>query len=143
MKTLLAFLALAAPLAAAAHDSASGRPADPSKAARVIEIEMNDTMRYAPAEITVKRGETVRFAVRNAGKLPHEMVLGTMKELTEHARHMKEHPGMVHSDPNMVRLAPGARGEIGWQFTRAGEFHYGCLEPGHFEAGMVGRVTVR
>jgi uncharacterized cupredoxin-like copper-binding protein len=142
MKTFLAVLSLCSPLLAAAHSTVSGKAFDARKAARVIEVDMNDTMRFTPAEIAVKRGDTVRFVVRNLGKLPHEMVLGTMKELREHAEHMKEHPGMEHSEPNMLHLAPGARGEMGWQFTRAGEFHYGCLEPGHFEAGMVGKITV-
>ena len=30
-----------------------------------------------------------------------------------------------------------------WEFTKAGEFYYGCLMPGHFEAGMIGKVIVR
>ena len=36
-----------------------------------------------------------------------------------------------------------ASGTVVWQFTRAGEFQFGCLVPGHFEAGMVGKVTVK
>ena len=42
----------------------------------------------------------------------------------------------------MLHLAPGKTGEMGWQFTKAGEFLYGCLVPGHFEAGMVGTIKV-
>jgi uncharacterized cupredoxin-like copper-binding protein len=42
----------------------------------------------------------------------------------------------------MLHVGPGKTGEMGWRFTRAGEFHYGCLVPGHFEAGMVGRIKV-
>jgi uncharacterized cupredoxin-like copper-binding protein len=30
-----------------------------------------------------------------------------------------------------------------WQFTQSGRFEFACLIPGHFEAGMVGTVTVR
>jgi uncharacterized cupredoxin-like copper-binding protein len=29
-----------------------------------------------------------------------------------------------------------------WQFTPPGEFHFGCLVPGHFEAGTKGCITV-
>ena len=42
----------------------------------------------------------------------------------------------------MAHVQPGKKAEIVWQFTNAGEFHYGCLIPGHFEAGMVGKVRV-
>ena len=119
-----------------------GRAADPAKAARVVSVEMNDTMRFTPAEITVRRGEVVRFEAVNKGAVMHEMVLGTSTELKEHAAMMAKHPGMEHDEPYMLHVAPGARGTMGWRFDKAGEFLYGCLVPGHFEAGMVGRVLV-
>jgi uncharacterized cupredoxin-like copper-binding protein len=55
---------------------------------------------------------------------------------------MKKHPGMEHDEPYMAHVQPGRKAEIVWRFTEAGEFHYGCLIPGHFEAGMVGKVRV-
>ena len=126
-----------------AAETPFGKASDPRKAAHTIRVEMADTMRFTPAEITLKRGDTVRFVATNNGKVMHEMVLGTMKELLEHAEHMKKHPGMEHDAPHMLHVAPGKTGEMGWRFTRAGEFYYGCLVPGHFEAGMVGRIVVR
>jgi uncharacterized cupredoxin-like copper-binding protein len=99
-------------------------------------------MRFAPAELTIKQGETIRFRVKNSGKVMHEMVLGTMEELKEHAETMRKQPGMAHDESSMVHVAPGKTQTLVWQFTEAGEFHYGCLVPGHFEAGMVGKVTV-
>jgi len=120
-----------------------GREGDPKKAARTVRIGMADTMRFDPAELTIKRGETVRFVVRNHGKVLHEMVIGNMKELKEHAELMKKHPGMEHDEPYMAHVDPGKEQSITWQFTKAGEFHYGCLIPGHFEAGMVGRIIVK
>ena len=104
---------------------------------------MSDAMRYSPAALTIKQDETVRFDVRNNGKVMHEMVLGTMKELKEHAELMKKHPGMEHDEPYMAHVAPGKTERIVWQFTKPGEFYYGCLIPGHFEAGMVGKINVR
>lgn len=133
---------------AAAHDYAKapqtdfGRAADPAKATHVVKIAMGDTMRYSPDRISVKRGETVRFVVTNEGKLMHELVLGTKKELDAHAAMMKMHPDMEHQEPNMLHVAPGKTGEMGWRFSKAGEFHFACLEPGHFEAGMKGVVVV-
>ena len=126
-----------------AEETAFGKAADPRAARRTVAIDMSDAMRFSPARITVKRGEAVRFVATNRGKLAHEMVLGTRKELEEHAELMRRFPGMEHDDPNMLHVAPGKSGEMGWRFTQPGEFYYGCLEPGHFEAGMVGKVVVR
>ncbi len=142
----------AGPLAAhgpSGHDSASpadtafGRAGDPAHATRTVQITMSDRMRFEPALIRVKAGETVRLAAVNRGAQPHELVLGTMEELRAHAELMRKFPNMEHDEPNMVRVQPGGRGEIVWQFTKPGEFGYACLMPGHFEAGMVGRVVVR
>ena len=104
---------------------------------------MSDTMRFNPAKLTVKQGETVRFVVRNSGKTLHELVLGTLQELQEHAELMRKHPGMEHDEPYMAHVAPGKKGELVWQFTKAGEFHYACLVPGHMEAGMIAKITVQ
>ena len=141
--TRIAILLLTLALAdgARAHDD-FGRKGDPGKATRTVQIGMADTMRYSPSELKIRRGETVKFVVRNNGKLEHEMVMGTMQELKAHAEMMKKHPGMEHEEAHMVDVKPGKTGILVWQFTKAGEFHFGCLEPGHFEAGMVGRVVV-
>ena len=124
------------------HAAALGKPGDPLKVTRSVEVEMNDTMRFRPDSIQVKRGETIRFVVRNTGKVKHEMVLGTIKELKEHAGLMRKFPEMEHADPNQVSVDPGMTGELVWQFTRDGTFDFACLVPGHFEAGMVGKVRV-
>jgi len=126
-----------------ARETQFGKPFDPRKAKREIRIDMADTMRYSPAQVVVKRGETVRFLARNRGQQMHEMVLGTRKNLEEHAEMMRKHPGMEHDEPHMIHVAPGRNGQIGWQFTKPGEYYYGCLVPGHFEAGMVGKIVVK
>ena len=125
-----------------AEEHRFGRAADPTKAKRTIRVDMTDEMRFRPARITVKRGEVVRFVAVNKGQVLHEMVLGTMDELKKHAELMRKHPDMQHDEPYMTHVAPGKSGEMGWQFTETGEFFYGCLIPGHFEAGMVGSVKV-
>ena len=126
----------------AVQEFAFGREGDPKKAARIVRVGMADTMRFSPSSLAIKRGETIKFVVRNHGKVKHEMVIGTMKGLKEHAEMMKKHPGMEHDDPYMAHVAPGRTETIVWQFTREGTYYYGCLEPGHFEAGMIGKLAV-
>jgi uncharacterized cupredoxin-like copper-binding protein len=157
MKIFLTFLLMAATPLAWAHgdqqgkkaarlvsteEKAFGREGDPNSVTRTITVDMDDRMRFTPGDITVKRGQTVRFRVKNSGKALHEMVLGTMQELKAHAEMMKKHPGMEHDEPYMAHVAPGKTETFVWQFTKPGEFYYGCLVPGHFEAGMLGKVKV-
>ena len=120
-----------------------GREGDPAKATRTVRVDMSDAMRFTPADITVKRGETVKLVATNKGQVLHEMVLGTSQELKKHAEMMKKFPGMEHDEPYMTHVKPGKSGEIVWQFTEVGEFQFACLIPGHFEAGMLGTITVK
>ena len=120
-----------------------GREGDPKKASRTITVDMSDKMRFTPGEITVRRGDTVRIMVKNSGKVLHEMVLGTLQELKDHAELMRKFPNMEHDEPYMAHVKPGATERIVWQFTKPGEYHFGCLVPGHFEAGMMGKVIVK
>ncbi len=103
---------------------------------------MSDSMRFTPDRIEVKQGETVRLLLKNEGKLLHEFVLGTKKELDEHAALMVKFPNMEHDEPYMAHVPPGKRGQIVWTFNRAGEFDFACLIAGHYQAGMVGKVKV-
>ncbi|CAG9166429.1 cupredoxin domain-containing protein [Cupriavidus pinatubonensis] len=123
--------------------SAAGQPGKPAKVSRTVKVAMADTMRFTPDSITVKRGETVRFVVRNVGKLEHEMVIGTASELKEHAQMMRSMAAARHAGPNQVTLAPGQQGELIWQFDGPGTVDFACLVPDHFDAGMVGKVVVK
>jgi uncharacterized cupredoxin-like copper-binding protein len=127
----------------AGHGEALGKPGDSAKVSRTIAVDMSDAMRFTPSNVRVNKGETIRFVVRNSGRVKHEMVLGTAKELREHAQLMKRFPEMEHQDPNQVSLEPGKSGELVWQFTRLGTVDFACLQPGHFDAGMRGRIAVR
>jgi uncharacterized cupredoxin-like copper-binding protein len=128
--------------AASAQEQPFGREGDPKKVSRTIKVGMDDGMRFSPTALQVRRGETIRFEITNAGKMMHEMVLGTMAQLKEHAELMRKHPHMQHDESHMAHVQPGNKRTLVWQFTKAGEFYYACLIPGHFEAGMIGKVTV-
>lgn len=125
-----------------ADSNAIGQSGKADKVTRTITVDMSDAMRFNPADISVKRGETIKFVVKNSGKIKHEMVLGTEKELKEHYEMMKKFPEMEHADENMVTVQPGQTGEIVWQFTKAGKINFACLQPGHYDAGMKGIVAV-
>ncbi len=140
---LLAMTAMASGTHAGGHDDAAiGKPGVASRVSRTITMDMTDAMRFSVPRVKARQGETIRFVVRNSGKVKHEMVLGTEKELKEHDAVMKKNPEMEHADANMVTVAPGKTGEIIWQFTQAGTVDFACLQPGHYDAGMRGFVTV-
>jgi uncharacterized cupredoxin-like copper-binding protein len=113
-----------------------------AKAHRIIQINMSDSMTFSPKLIKVKLGEHIKFMIRNKGQAFHEFVLGTPEELTVHAELMRRFPDMEHDEPYMAHVPAGQNGQIDWLFNREGEFEFACLMPGHFEAGMVGRIVV-
>lgn len=119
-----------------------GIAGDTAKVTRTIDITMLDAMRFAPDSITVKKGQTVRLVITNTGRILHELVIGTKEELDEHAKLMARFSNMEHAEPHMAHVDSGKTGEIVWTFNRAGNFDFRCLIPGHYEAGMVGRIHV-
>ncbi len=148
-----ATIGLAATLAAAwaparAHDHghhetySAGEPGDPAKPSRTIEIEMSE-MTYEPSKVEVKRGEQIRFVLRNVGTEDHEFLLATTQDNLQHEAMMRKHPHMAHDDPNGVTIEPKRTAEIIWKFTKSGTFEYSCLIPNHREFGMTGHVTVK
>ena len=117
---------------------------------RSINVDMNDTMRFTPDLLQVAAGETLKLVVQNSGKLPHEMVLGSEAALKAHAIEMKQSAGQSGghdhgsgSDLLALSVKPGETKEWVIRFGQAQTLHVGCLIPGHFEAGMKGRVVVQ
>lgn len=119
-----------------------GIAGDAKAVTRTIEIRMTDAMRFSPDRLSVKQGETVKLVIRNDGKMLHELVIGTPKELDEHAALMVKFPTMEHDEPYMTHVKPGQTGHIVWAFNRPGEFDFACLIAGHYQAGMVGKISV-
>lgn len=152
-------------LADAAHGYAFGQPAPAANATRTVEVTLQD-IAFEPKSLDVKAGETVRFVLVNKGRLLHEFNLG---DAAMHAAHQKEmlqmqasgmltatgmgkmdHSamghgdmgGMKHDDPNSVLVEPGKTAELTWTFTKATGLEFACNLPGHYQAGMVGKLTV-
>ena len=152
-------------LADGAHTFAFGQAAPATKATRTVEVVLQD-ISFAPTSLDVKAGETVRFVLVNKGQLLHEFNLG---DAAMHADHQKEmlkmqangmltstgmgqmdHAAMghgdmgsmKHDDPNSVLVEPGKTAELTWTFSKAGALEFACNLPGHYQAGMVGKLHV-
>ncbi|NIF18663.1 cupredoxin family protein [Pantoea sp. Cy-639] len=146
---------------------AFGEPAAATKASRTVEVVLKD-IAFEPRSLKVKAGETVRFVLINEGKLPHEFNLG---DKAMHAEHQKEmvamqgklftagmnHEGMDHGQMdhsqmmgaghghaggNTVLVQPGQRAELTWTFRKSAPIEFACNVPGHYQAGMVGPLTI-
>ena len=146
----LSFAALAGPGGDHGHDAASarvyGEPGDPAKPARIVRIAMREAegrMMFVPDRIEVRKGEQIRLRLSNDGELDHELVLATLEENLAHMEAMENAPDMAHDEANARRLKPRGAAEIVWHFTRAGEFDFSCLIPGHRQLGMSGTLVVR
>ncbi|CRL47828.1 copper-resistant cuproprotein CopI [Pseudomonas sp. URMO17WK12:I11] len=159
-------LALSSPVwAAPAQSYDFGQPAAAAKATRSVEVVMGD-MSFTPKAIDIKAGETIRFVLVNKGQLLHEFNLGDaamhakhqqemlqmqqsgmlapngMKEMDHGAMAGMDHGMMKHDDPNSVLVEPGKTAELTWTFTKASSLEFACNIPGHYQAGMVGKLTV-
>ena len=141
-----AALAGAGPKGHSHAEFSAGEPGNPKQPARIVQVTMNEgdgKMMFIPDRVEIKRGEQIKFVLRNNGTLDHEFILASTAENVKHAEEMKKNPEMEHDDPNGKRIAPKKTSEIIWRFTKAGQFEYGCLIPGHREAGMTGTVIVK
>ena len=104
---VLSTSAMAAGSHAGGHgEAAIGKPGMASKVTRTVQVDMKDDMRFHVDTFKAKRGETIRFVIKNSGALKHEMVLGTEKDLKDHYEVMKKtlkwntpNPIWSHSPP--------------------------------------------
>ncbi len=121
-----------------------GQPGSAGQVQKTIHIAALDSMRFNPSTVHVRPGETVRFIVTDVGRIRHEFVIGDKQEQLEHEQEMHAMPGMPMHDPNGISLAPGQTKSLIWKFSDTpGVVEYACHEPGHFAAGMIGRIYVK
>ena len=131
----------AGPVFAHDHPSPAGQPGEEEAVDRIIIISAED-VKFSPTQLTVRASETVKFVITNHGKLPHEFVIGETAEQQEHEQEMQSMGNMEHTDPNAVSLKPGETKTLIWKFGGPGTLQYGCHEPGHYAAGMLGEIRV-
>ncbi|MCH9638218.1 MAG: cupredoxin domain-containing protein [Betaproteobacteria bacterium] len=111
-----------------------------SEVSRIIKLTQVDNM-FLPAEITVLKGETIKFVIKNLGNRKHEMLVGSMAKLKKYAKKRRMFPEMNQSEPDLIQLEPGEQKELILQFTNAGTVHFACPLPGHFKK-MRGKIFV-
>ena len=125
------------------HSHDHGTPAQVvAPSMKEIRVEVDDTMRFSPATWEAKVGEPIRIILLNKGKVDHELVIGTEKEIIAHAKEMASPGAKGHHHSNEILAKPGQQAELVWTFKKPGQYAMACFEPGHYEAGMKGVINV-
>ena len=138
MKATFVALAVGAVVLAGCAPAAS----DPT-AVREVTVTMTDDLSFEPDTVTVDAGETVRFVVHNGGASDHEFLIGDEAAQAKFAAEMANGHDDTHVGEAGIALGPGETGEFTYAFDEPGELLIGCHEPGHYDGGMVGRITIR
>ena len=163
MKILLVILLIFPNIVFAGPIKMIGEKGKASETTRTITIKMYDNY-YEPAQIQIKKGETIKFIVFNAGELVHEFNIATKEMHIKHQPEMmmmveneillsnridkekmkqmaKKNPSMSHSHSNSVLLSPGEKGELVWKFNNKVKLEAACNVPGHYEVGMIAKIN--
>ena len=163
MKKLVLFFFMIPSILNAGSMNAIGTKGKASDVNKVIVVNMYDNY-YEPSKIEIKKGETVKFVVKNKGELVHEFNIATKTMHLKHQPEMmmlveneiilsdkidkkkmmemvKKNPSMAHSHSNSVLLSPGESADLIWKFTNSVKIEAACNVPGHYEAGMVAEVN--
>ena len=125
-----------------------GQPGSSKDVTRTIQIQANEYS-FNPEVNVVNQGETVRFVVKNTGKLMHELTIGDAAEQDAHRRSMSDtsdmpqHNGAHDMPANSVHIPPGQTRELIWTFSRGGKLIIACNYPGHSDLGMLGALEVQ
>ncbi|MDI9313375.1 MAG: cupredoxin domain-containing protein [Hydrotalea sp.] len=110
----------------------------------VLDVPLN-SYKFNPADVRVKKGEVIKFVIKNHTKIKHEFVLGDRARLDYIKEEIAEGEEEEEEGASMteVEVKPGKVGVIYWQFLDKGEFLYICLIPEHEEHGMRGKIIVK
>ena len=124
------------------HDHGTPQAQVVAPSMKEVRIEVDDTMRFSPATWEARAGEPIRIILVNKGKVDHELVIGSEKEIMAHAKEMANPNAKGHHHTNEISAKPGQQAELVWTFKEPGEYAMACFEPGHYEAGMKGVINV-
>ncbi|HEX2192876.1 MAG TPA: plastocyanin/azurin family copper-binding protein [Acidimicrobiales bacterium] len=89
--------------------------------------------------VQVPVGTTVRFVVRNADPIAHELIVGDEEVQDRHEKGTEAHHGERAGE---VSVPAGGTAETTYRFDRRGTVLFGCHLPGHWAYGMRGTIEV-
>ena len=142
-----------------------GETGKSSEVDRIIKVKMYDNY-FEPNFFTVKKGETIKFEVENLGDLIHEFNIANKKMHIQHQSEMmrmveneilfsdfidkkkmkkmaKTDKSMGHSHSNSVLLEPKEKMNLIWKFKNAKDIEIACNVPGHYDSGMIAKVSLK
>ena len=119
---------------------------------------------FEPNVLNIKKGETIKFIVKNYGELVHEFNIATKEMHIKHQPEMmrmvdneillanridkkkmkelsKKDHSMSHSHSDSVLLEPNQSAELIWKFNTNADLEAACNVPGHYEAGMIAKIN--
>jgi uncharacterized cupredoxin-like copper-binding protein len=98
------------------HPFSAGAPGNPKKPSCVVQVVMGDgdgKMWFIPDSIELRKGEHIRFVVRNSGALKREFVLASVNENDAHAEMIKmSGPGASRPECKKRRARQDRRNDL-------------------------------
>ena len=163
MKKILLLFILIPSISIAASMNMIGEKGNSADVSKVITVKMYDNY-YEPSKFEIKKNQTIKFIVYNYGEFVHEFNIATKKMHLKHQPEMmkmveneillanridkkkmkelsKKDHSMSHTHSNSVLLEPNQRGEIIWKFNTDAELEAACNVPGHYQSGMIAKIT--
>ena len=163
MKKIILLFILIPCISIAASTNMIGEKGDPAEVVKVIKVNMYDNY-YEPNKFKIKKNQTIKFIVYNHGEFIHEFNIATKEMHLKHQPEMmkmveneilladkidrvkmkkiaKKDHSMSHSHANSVLLEPNDRAEIIWKFNTDSDLEAACNVPGHYEAGMIAKIS--
>ena len=163
MKKFILLFILIPSISIAASMNMIGEKGNSADVSKVITVKMYDNY-YEPNIFEIKKNQTIKFIVYNYGEFVHEFNIATKKMHLKHQPEMmkmveneillanridkkkmkelsKKDHSMSHSHSNSVLLEPNQRGEIIWKFNTDAELEAACNVPGHYQSGMIAKIT--
>ena len=163
MKKFILLFILIPSISMAASMNMIGEKGNSADVSKVITVKMYDNY-YEPSKFEIKKNQTIKFIVYNYGEFVHEFNIATKKMHLKHQPEMmkmveneillanridkkkmkelsKKDHSMSHSHSNSVLLEPNQSGEIIWKFNTDAELEAACNVPGHYQSGMIAKIT--
>ena len=103
---------------------------------RIVWMTMDDTLKFMPDSIAVAKGETIRFVLTNVGKVVHEFQVGPADMVATDTV-----DGVLNVEKD--ELVGGHTYAVDYTFGGSGPYGFACHEPGHYEAGMKGVISIQ